>query len=464
MCKNKGKLISILGTNDYIKCNYDEFKNCEYIQEALARKHGNNLTNIIIFATDEARDINYYENEYRYGSRKGENKKGLKKRLEEIRDNYDFDFKLKLKIIPEVNSEKDLWEIFNIIISELDKEDEIYFDVTHGYRYYSLLIMNILNYAKLIKDINVKKVEYGLFEKLGPASKVQKMKLENRNAKILDLTTFDYLNDWISGIDSFISTGEANKIVELSGKPIGKGIANSIKQSEDEKEFFELLSKLGKSLKYFNNEIKTARGNRINDTLLNIINNLNKLKTFDLEKNSNISPFINLINKIDDKFKIFDGNDQTGIKNYFILLKWCKKHGLVHQGLVIVRENFISLIAQKMDMPYLPEHNRDNEYNLREIREEINTVINSKILPEFDIDKRNIDKDKYNQINSIIEGLDDVEELLSLIKKFKQKRNDVSHLGLSDSSSETSQSIIDFFDIETDNLIRLLKRNNYYLQ
>ena len=67
MSKKKNKLISVLGARNYITVNYDEFDECEYIQEALIRKYKEKLDEVIIFATNDAQEKNW--NEYTYQDR-----------------------------------------------------------------------------------------------------------------------------------------------------------------------------------------------------------------------------------------------------------------------------------------------------------------------------------------------------------------------------------------------------------
>jgi len=101
MSKKKGKLISVLGARNYITVNYDEFDECEYIQEALIRKYKDELSEVLIFATEAAQQKNW--NEYTYQDRNDQEvyKMGLKKKIDNIIEEYDLDLKIKLIDIPE---------------------------------------------------------------------------------------------------------------------------------------------------------------------------------------------------------------------------------------------------------------------------------------------------------------------------------------------------------------------------
>jgi CRISPR-associated Csx2 family protein len=456
MSKKKGKLISVLGARNYITVNYDEFDECEYIQEALIRKYKDELSEVLIFATEAAQQKNWNEYTYKDRNDKKVYKMGLKKKIDNIIEEYDLDLEIKLIDIPAGFSEEELWEIFNIFTNEINEGDEIYFDVTHGFRYLAMLMMNILNYVKLSKNAEVKSIEYGLFEQLGPAYEVAKLPLEDRNARILDLTSFDYLNDWVVGVDNFINTGDADKINNLSGRSIGKMFAQDESMDDQTRKLINKISKLIKSLKYFNDEIKTARGNKLNNTILNILTLLDEIEEFETDSNNRISPLLNLIDKIKNKFSIFDKNDKKGLKNYFQLLKWCKEHKLVQQGLVIFRENMISTIADEINEPYLPKHMKDKDYDytLIEIRDEIGNALYS--LIEEDQEYNPItSQEKFDFIRKGIK--ENFSDFLALYDKFRYKRNDVSHFGLSENSASQGQKVIDNFDNYTDELQKLLE-------
>ena len=156
---NSDKLITILGNNNYLKCNYDEFDNCVYIQEALIKKYKDEISEVVVFATKDSLDTNWSEGE----DAEGNYDPGLKKTLENLQEKEKFDFNFKPVKIPTGYSEKEIWEIFNLFVKEIEKNDNVYFDITHGFRYQQMLVMNILNYAKVLKNINIKSIDYVLF-------------------------------------------------------------------------------------------------------------------------------------------------------------------------------------------------------------------------------------------------------------------------------------------------------------
>ncbi len=447
----RGKFISVLGASPYTRCNYGKYKNCVYIQEALVRKHHQNLSEVIIFATKKSKESNWGDSE----DFKGNPRAGLKETLEKVRQEEAADFDIKLELIPNGFSQTEIWEIFNVFVNKIESGDNIYFDVTHGFRHQQMLVMNILNYAKVLKNIKIKSIEYGLFEKLGSPKEVSKMPIEKRNAEIMDVTAFDYLNDWVIAVDDFLTTGRADRISSLSMQEIGQKLSSGKDLEKSKYDFFRNISSLIGKLKRFNLELETCRGNVLNETILEILKDLYKLEEIKDNANEKIAPFLELIDKIKDKFSGFDSNDEQGIKNYFSLINWCEEHKLVQQGLVIFRENFISLVAEGLGYPVkagdITEENK-KEINEKfattsviDIREEIASILVVLANPEIEILAKDA-KTKPEIFREIETELkENYHKFIELYSGFKARRNDVSHFGLSDNSIENGKKIIDKF-------------------
>ncbi|ACL70259.1 TIGR02221 family CRISPR-associated protein [Halothermothrix orenii] len=397
-----GKFISVLGKSNYVPCNYGQYKNVNYIQEALVRKYKDKISDVIIFATKEAIKSNWL----------GEG--SLKNKFDGLQE-QGIEFNYKIKEIPLGASEDEVWEIFDIIVEEINEGDSLYLDITHGFRFQPMLIMSIMNYVKLIKNVTVESIEYGMFEILGTRQEVEIIPVEERNAPIVDLTLLDQLNDWVVATDSFLTTGSVTKIDELTKNEIGQVLA----LTKGRNEFFQNLKSLVNNLKDFYDCVNTSRGNKLNETIINILKNLKDLDEFnqvnDL-KNKRIKPFLQIIDKIYDKFKGFSSKDKSDIANYFMVLNWCNENNFIQQGLVILRENIISFII--FNMGY--------DYTINDYRFDV-----SKALSYLDgRKKREIYKNKefYLKVKEFISN--NYPYLPKLFSEVGDTRNDISHFGL----------------------------------
>ncbi|MHA1267847.1 MAG: CRISPR-associated DxTHG motif protein [Candidatus Helarchaeota archaeon] len=127
------KLITFLGTNPYLECNYyfedpiKEFYLTRFVQIS-------DNSEILFLTTAAAKEQNWEDIKFE----NGEIRKGLKSELERLKNYLENKNKKLPKYhlvdIPEGKSESELWDIFNIITKIVDEDDEIYFDITHSFR------------------------------------------------------------------------------------------------------------------------------------------------------------------------------------------------------------------------------------------------------------------------------------------------------------------------------------------
>ena len=60
--------------------------------------------------------------------------------------------------IPEGKSTEEMWELFEVIYSQLQEGDELYLDITNSFRYLPMLLVVLVNYAKMLKNVTVKAI------------------------------------------------------------------------------------------------------------------------------------------------------------------------------------------------------------------------------------------------------------------------------------------------------------------
>jgi len=192
------KLLSFLGTNYYIRTIYTigdrEANPHRFVQAALGElicKNWNKEDSIHIFLTEEAKKNNWNDppdnslqiqrnQEYDF---ENESYESLKKILHNLTFPFDKNSIIPVNV-PEGFREEEIWEIFNKIVMQIKDGDEIYFDMTHSFRYLPMLAIIALNYISVIRqDIKIGGIYYGAFEALGPAYKVKKWPVEERRAE-----------------------------------------------------------------------------------------------------------------------------------------------------------------------------------------------------------------------------------------------------------------------------------------
>lgn len=146
---------------------------------------------------------------------KCENKAVTEKDLEYVNNVisnfYSFN-EIKLKLIPYCETKEEQYELFKIISEEVTKGDELYIDLTHGFRYMSFFAFTAALYLKDIMKFDLKNVFCG-----------------TETGKVIDLTEMLNIIDWVKAFAVYENSGNYGVFASLFDKinlP-GKNIENA---------------------------------------------------------------------------------------------------------------------------------------------------------------------------------------------------------------------------------------------
>lgn len=435
------KLLTVIGTNDYVVCNYDKYEKCRFIQEAIIKKH-QDIEEVVIFATKEAIEKNWITHKDKKDEKdlflKYVDYIGLEDTLKNLQNEYKFNYKL--VDINEGYNEEEIWKNFSQIYNYVNENDELYIDVTHGFRYLPYLMMTIINYLKLMKNVDIKSIEYGIFEKLGPAYLVrQKIAPEDRNAEIMSLDYLDELNEWVSGTEMLLYTGDTTKI---------KKMINNSKEIEDVK-FNSKIKKIIEAIDKFDIALKTCRGygnDKINKYIIEIKKKFIEIEEYNNENDENIVKILSLLKKMKLKYEPFYIEEEKEIENNFIVVKWCIEHNLIQQGFTILQENIVSFFERMVGINELDKQKRmiiaeAMSYKAMKI------LINDNIENKSENYAKEEDKILFNKVLEKIEN--QYEDVIKVYYGIIQKRNDINHFGKSKDATtglKLKESLKDFME------------------
>ena len=147
-------LISFLGTNNYIACNYylgtqdNKVGNVRFVQQAVIELLCQDFTEedkILFFLTDEAKKRNWEDDgqiNYRL------NVPIIQKGLASIMKDLNLQAQIHEFRIDNGFSSNEIWKIFETVFDKLNDGDEVHFDITHAFRSLPMLGMVLMNYAK----------------------------------------------------------------------------------------------------------------------------------------------------------------------------------------------------------------------------------------------------------------------------------------------------------------------------
>jgi CRISPR-associated Csx2 family protein len=325
--------ISFLGSSHYENCRYSsgDFTSTEtrFIQQATlewigAKTWSDNETALILLTSGEkgSRTINWHKS----------NEKESYLGLEQVLENMHLPFETQPIDVPNGKDEKEIWEIFQVIFSHLQEEDELYFDLTHGFRYLPMLLLVLGNYAKFLKGITIAHVSYGNYEGRDRGTNL---------APFVNLLPLSKLQDWSAAAKDFIDYGKTEDLktlLDADNNPI-------LKDTQGKDETAKTINGISKGLQKFS---ETILANKLDE----IIRGVELDEKIELLKNANeiiSKPFIPLLDKIGDKLKHFQKND---LRNVFEATDWCIEHELYQNAYSILLEGLISIVLHQIGEDY----------------------------------------------------------------------------------------------------------------
>ena len=378
--KSRKVFLSFLGLGNYEKCVYtfekEKSKNVKFVQNAIVEICKDKFDKKFVLCTPSAKNTHYNS------------------LVNEIGHSFE------AVNISEDMSEKGIWEIFQQIYDILNENDEVVFDITHSFRFMPMLGITLLQMAKFLKNIKVKKVFYGAYEP-------NKFKNGITEFPLVDLTSFSMLQDWILAGYTLVNTGRAEEIEKLAKNDL----IPILKESKGKNIEAANLRKIADKIQDMTLNFRTNRGNEIIAALemKNINETVKKVK-----ESSLLKPFKLLIENIYSDTKKFKYRNE---ENIIYNIQWCIDKDLIQQGMTMLQEGITTLI--------LKEIGESDKYKDINVRGEI-----SKILQKLNNPKKeeNIEKIK-SELEKKILNVKKINELSKIFADISGIRNDINHAG-----------------------------------
>lgn len=392
--------ISVLGTGNYKECIYasgnTQYDGTRFIQKATLQmldvKEGwTESDRIYIIVTDGSKEQNW---ETRTDN--GEPKIGLADTLNEMH----LSTPIETIRIPDGNNEDEIWQIFSDIYKVLNDEDELYFDLTHGFRYLPMMVLVLGNYAKFLKHTEVKSITYGNYESRDKETNI---------APIINITPLAALQDWTNAAADYLEHGDATKLKICADKPLITIARETKGQDQDA----TTLIKLSKQLYEFSNLISFNRGDEI------IIGKQSEQIKALLEKADAeyIRPMGPLFKQIAKSVRNFNPDSP---ENMIEASRLCLDHSDFQASITLLQEGIVSMLCRKFHLDVKDKGDR-----------EIATQALNKLGLELqNKEYRPLSPYKETIIKRIIDSGIISSELANQWNKITEDRNDFNHAGL----------------------------------
>ena len=351
---------------------------------------------------------------------------------------------IQIKTKPDIvmgQEEKDLWTIFSTIFNEINSKYrgcELYFDLTHSFRYLPMLFLVLANYLKFMSDVKVKGIYYGNFESRDK---------ETNKAPIFDLLPISNLQDWTYAAASYKNNGLADRLCELADTEIRN--ERRINVDARNNEAVKALQNFMKHLKENSLSHQLCRGNEILDGKF--------LKDMYIEKEKidfdeyTIPPLEAVVEEI---YKTMNDYiiDNKIAENLIESAFWCHEHKMYQQSVTLLQEGIVTYICLQnglkednedqrtcvnsafryaYQLGQEPQNRAKNKVTDLSILEEISIECLKKHVPDL---LGKIGKNEDFNVSTVQKLLDlpIISDLSDEFESCRTLRNDINHAGFSD--------------------------------
>lgn len=398
--------LSILGTGRYQPCRYEKdgrIYETKFIQQALLEylkncmDWGKEGDNVVVFLTPEATEKNWSSED------------GLEKALQAL------DVQYAPVAIKGGKSTEEMWSIFETIFSQLQEEDELYIDITHSFRYLPMLLVVLVNYAKLLKNVSVAGIYYGNWEASNFGKDV---------APVMDLLPLSSLQDWTAAASDFLQYGQIDKLHSLS--------ENSLRTIMRDPKTRDCNSQ---TMRSFINNLKYLVDNHLACRGLDIIKGkeIGLLRRgADSIENITIAQLGPIFEKIKSSLKTY--GEENELSNCIKAARWCYENKLYQQCTTLLEEGIITLLCSSAGLDYTVEEDRDLVNN--------SIYIMTNNTPEEKWKVRSEEgKEKIRKIIDEAKGLWKNKEFIETKININSLRNDYNHAGFNTKKRKPSTLI-----------------------
>lgn len=328
--------ISVLGTGYYGECVYarDGFtsSSTRFIQHAtleMLTQKGNWTADAhaYVLLTKEARETNWH---IPSGMRTNMRTKADEPYagLESVIEGMNLPFEVSGIDIPMGKNEEEIWQIFDIVYGVLQEGDEVYFDLTHGFRYLPMLVLVLGNYAKFLKQVKICSITYGNFE----------TRSKDGIAPIIDITTFSTLQDWTAASADYLQHGDST-LIGICGT---QQLTPILKETCGKDEAAQNMKKLIVALNTFTDDMRFCRGM----ALIGGKPAADVSCCIDKVGDQYLKPFRPLLAMVRDTVA---GMSANHVANMIIASAQCYRYGNLQAAITLLEEGIISFFCERHD-------------------------------------------------------------------------------------------------------------------
>lgn len=312
--------------------------------------------------------------------------------------------------IPDGRNEDELWALFETVVAEVDVQEQVIFDITHGFRSLPFLSLLAVAYLREVKDIKLQAVLYGNFEARDEAGRTP----------VIDLSGFVSLFDWMTAADRFTRFGDAGDLAERLKKV--RPDWQDQRTDPDKREQAKRLSFTANSLDSVSMALRLIRPNEAMDASATL-----KQQLLDASQSihAHARPFVPLVRSITDAYaplalpfpqQQIDPMAQLAYERDMV--DWLLKRHQYVQAVAIAREWIISWVMVQIEMKDLLD---------RENRKKVEHIM-GRALHEQQQNHGNFTNTAFPN-GKTLHSIGQIKQALDIYSHLGNTRNDLLHAG-----------------------------------
>jgi len=320
------------------------------------------------------------------------------------------DSRIKAIDIPTGRTTEEMWETFKIITQQVDEDDRVIFDITHGLRSLQFLVFLFATYLKAAKNVTIDAVYYGALELQGS---------NNGVAPVIELSEFVSMIDWLTATTRFVKIGD--------GQPLASLLEGAIPSNEELKNYpntrplRDQLKQSAKAIEDISLALSLTRPIETMESATKLEEILRQATTSFAER---AKPFSLLSEKVVQEYGQFalpNPKDEAALSEnlrlQFRMVKWYIDRNQLVQAITLGREWLVSILALRFDEPMF-----DHENGRKFVEAALNNAVErNKPHPRPPLDSR---------CNEKFAALPEADELASVWNQMTELRNDIAHVGM----------------------------------
>jgi CRISPR-associated Csx2 family protein len=201
--------------------------------------------------------------------------------------------------IPAGVQQEELWAIFEKVVDQIEPGDQLFIDITHGFRSLPTVMVMALNFALRAKGASLEEVRYGAFE-TAPRDDVDSPR------PVFELSPIFALNRWIDGLAVLRATGDFRALAHL--------VQDQAKEGKKllRKDYPSSLTAVAKKLNIFGEALMAGQFLRLPKTAAEAVAALEASQTdIQLPEHAAWKPLGFLLRELVDKVVPFCGQRDT---------------------------------------------------------------------------------------------------------------------------------------------------------